>query len=392
MQPSKSDLYEYNLISVPGSFPRHPGSILLSRESHTPSDYRLQVCYRKYKALQDSNKPKINIVFLHGNGMNKGIWHYHIDKLYNQYNNSEYQLNTVLAIDNVSHGESAAANKDKLGYVYGWKDGCKDVIEIVKYHESQDFLSKNSINILVGHSLGGFQALYTCYLEPQLFDACIPVNPVCYMDDQTLALYSFGFGMWLKTDKIKSHFDIPEGSNWKEVAEKHYKKESFFKKFNPAVLANMLGDEFSGVTPEGNSFDLNTRAEQEYICYYNARVFIPDGMKVFDQITTPVYHIVGDNDTAGEGAIQSTRSSLKSVVKPFDLENSTHLVVGENPDLVVNVLLTAINQITQNHAKNGSVRFSEDKWLRQYGENYKEVVMAKEIDTYVAAHKNYAKL
>lgn len=81
MQPSCSDLYESKLITVPAAFPRYPGSVILSQPSNNPEDYRLDVCYRKYKTKSYvSDQPKINIVFLHGNGMNKGIWHYHIDK------------------------------------------------------------------------------------------------------------------------------------------------------------------------------------------------------------------------------------------------------------------------------------------------------------------------
>jgi len=95
----------------------------------------------------------------------------------------------------VTHGQSAAVNKNKLGYVYGWNDGSRDVIDIVKNQESKDFFSQNAINILVGHSLGRFQVLYTCFLEPELFDSCITLNPVCYMDNETAELHLFAFNM-----------------------------------------------------------------------------------------------------------------------------------------------------------------------------------------------------
>lgn len=401
MQPSCSDLYESKLITVPAAFPRYPGSVILSQPSNNPEDYRLDVCYRKYKTKSYvSDQPKINIVFLHGNGMNKGIWHYHIDKLYNHFKNkekSEYQLNSVLAIDVATHGDSAAINKDKLGYVYSWIDGSKDIIDIVKNQESKDFFSKNTINILVGHSMGGFQALYTCYLDPELFDCCIPINPVCYMDNETAELHLFVLNMWHESGKIKSHFDIPEGSNWKDVVEHHYKKESFFKKFDSTVMANMLEDEFTdelknNTNGKYKTIDLNTPSNQEYICYYNAQLFIPQGMKVLDKITTPVYHIVGDNDTAGEKAVKSTRTALQSVLKPIDIVDSTHIVIGENPDLVVNELIKVIDDNIETHKRNGDTRYKEPKLLEKHGKDYRNSILDKEFDVYMSASKNGTKL
>lgn len=401
MQPSSSDLYESSLITVPASFPRYPGAVIIPQTSNKPEDYRLQICYRKYKTKsQISDVPKVNIVFLHGNGMNKGIWHYHVDKLFNHFKRNEksnYQINSVLAIDTANHGDSAAINKDKLGHVYGWYDGSKDVIDIVKKHESEDFFSKNTINLLVGHSMGGFQALYTCYLEPELFDCCIPINPVCYMDDETAELHLFAFNTWYQSGKIKSHFDIPAGSNWKDVIENHYKKESFFKKFDPTVVANMIEDELNGDLKHDNvservTVDLNTPAIQEYICYYNSQVFVPHGMEVFDKVTTPVYHVVGDKDTTSENGIQSTRHVLKSVLTPLDIEDSTHLVIGENPDLVVNVLIKAIDQSIDRHQRDGDSRYREEKLQENYGIDYKNIIMAKEFAAYISASKNGTKL
>lgn len=401
MQPSISDLYETKLITCPAAFPRYPGSVIIPQPSNDPDDYRLNICYRRYKTKSHvSEQPKINIVFLHGNGMNKGIWHYHIDKLYNHFNShekSKYRLNTVLAIDAVTHGQSAAVNKNKLGHVYGWKDGPRDVIDIVKNQESKDFFSQNAINILVGHSLGGFQALYTCFLEPELFDSCVTLNPVCYMDNETAELHLFALNMWHESGKIKSHFDIPEGSNWKEVVEHHYKKESFFKRFDSTVMANMLEDEFTDELKKNpdakyKTIDLNTPSTQEYMCYYNAQLFIPQGMEVFHQITTPVYHIVGDNDTAGQRAVESTRNVLQSVIKPIDIENSTHIVLGENPDLVVNELVKAIDDNIEIHRKNGDIRYKEPKLFEKYGKDYRNTLIAEEYDVYTTASKNGTKL
>ncbi len=131
---------------------------------------------------------------------------------------------------------------------------------------------------------------------------------------------------------------------------------------------------------------------RSYDLYYNALLFIPQGMKVLDQITTPVYHIVGDNDTAGEKAVKSTRAVLKSVLKPIDIENSSHIVVGENPNLVVNELIKVIDDNTETHRKNGDIRYREPKLLEKYGKDYRDSILTKEFDIYMSASKNGTKL
>lgn len=244
--------------------------------------------------------------------------------------------------------------------------------------------------------MGGFEALYACHLEPVLFDCCIPINPVYYMDSNMWNLLLFVFGMWYENGKIKSHFDIPDGTNWKEIVGHHYKKESFFKKFDHTVMDNMIEDELNDEirnNPGGKykTIDLNTLAQQEYICYYSAQHFISSGMKCFDKITTPVYHIVPDKDTAGDMAIQTTRAALKSVIEPIDLENSTHLVIGENPDLVVNELIKVIDQNIHNHERDGDLRYAERKLQEKYGTDYRNIIMNKEFDAYLDS-ENAAKL
>lgn len=49
MQPSISNLYETNSITCPAAFPRYPGSVLILSPSNNPGNYRLNICYRRYK-------------------------------------------------------------------------------------------------------------------------------------------------------------------------------------------------------------------------------------------------------------------------------------------------------------------------------------------------------
>jgi len=80
------------------------------------------------------------------------------------------------------------------------------------------------------------------------------------------------------------------------------------------------------------------------------------------------------------------------VIKPIDIENSTHIVLGENPDLVVNELVKAIDDNIETHRKNGDIRYKEPKLFEKYGEDYRNILIAKQYDVYLSASKNGTKL
>lgn len=154
---------------------RAKGSTLLAKDAQD-----LTIVYNKFKSNFPRPNPEsqltFNLVFCHGTGFNKSVWTYLIKQLYklSQSHQVPWFLDTVLAIDAIGHGDTSLANEGKLGCVYMWDDGSKDVIEVVKHELATTGDMKNdfeSRNLIVGHSMGGFTALYATFLEPALFDS-----------------------------------------------------------------------------------------------------------------------------------------------------------------------------------------------------------------------------
>ncbi|CUM64919.1 uncharacterized protein PRCAT00002537001 [Priceomyces carsonii] len=385
MIPNTSDIYTYGLKTANASSTRCRGSVVLDNPSDYLKDYQLKVCYRKYKRKgnADPQKCNINLVFLHGNGMNKGLWHSHIDMIYKRFNSSDSGalINTVLAIDNVNHAHSAEVNKTKLGRVFNWNDAAKDVIRIIKEEEYEEYGRPDSINIVVGHSMGGFIALRVSYLEPILFDACVAINPVCILNDESTALLRSGLKRWIEKGFIKSSFDVPEGENLTKVVEDYYTQKSFFRKFDKTVLKNMLYDELSkpsksNSVKSNDRVELNTPSDQEIITYLCGHESVFPNMLTYKLIEVPVYHVVSELDSSSSKDVERARELLKNVVIPIEVRGTNHLINGEQPKLTVDILLLIIRQRIDSFTINGDKRYMEKWAMKIYGNSYKQRVLS----------------
>ncbi|WEJ95439.1 hypothetical protein PSN45_002958 [Yamadazyma tenuis] len=310
MFPESSEIYNYTNKTTIASEPRFSGAVVLEKPSTNSADYQLQIAYRLYnRKTAVKSGPKVNLVFHHGNGMNKGIWHYQIDQWFNILPN----LDSVLAVDCVSHGQSAKLNRGKLGYAVSWIDIAKDVIKVVKYDEKDIFLQPNVVNIFVGHSLGGMVSFITAYFEPTLFDAIVPLNPVAQVDQDRADLLSMVFQRWQETEKISNRYPVEKGETYEDAVWRYYKTKSFFKKFDDKILQNMLEDDYTDERSIKHGFAYtNTDAQQEFLLYFGGSPSIARIQGIYDQITTPVYHIVGEFDTAGDTAVEAIRIDYKS--------------------------------------------------------------------------------
>lgn len=264
--PETSANYSYELVVVDAPLPRYGGSIELAEPSNDDGDYKLKLAYRKYTTKRKIEGNPINMIFMHGNGMNKGMYHTYIDKLYAE----NPQLNVCIALDSVNHGDSAVQNKGKLGHMYDWQDGGKDICKVVTIDESKTFLNRNSINIICGHSMSGFKAIVACLREPNLFDSCILLNPVAYTDEEHQEVFGFVMNSWVSGDKITSEFDIGDDGNWLEQVTTYFKTKSFFKRFDPDILHNLIYDEYNGIYDPSKNYNyvsLKSSRDQQSLTY-----------------------------------------------------------------------------------------------------------------------------
>lgn len=284
----------------------------------------------------------MNLIFLHGTGMNKAIWHYHIDQLYERCWLFGVHINVVLAVDAVNHGTSALLNKGKLGDVVDWRDFSLDVAEVARA-EKDVFFAGNK-NILVGHSMAGFVSLYLTFLHPALFDSCVVLNPVCYASSNKSESPYEPFLTWERKKYMETTFSLDPGADWKHHVLEYMNTRSFYRNFDPKVLANMLEDEYPPNPLNGTTvIDLNTTKKQTLITYLGGYDAMVQTLAVFSGIRVPVYRILGELDTAADevrNRLQEAIPAMKTTVLP----GQKHLVHGLHPDLFVDTLVEILKE------------------------------------------------
>ncbi|KAK6461160.1 Alpha/beta hydrolase family-domain-containing protein [Scheffersomyces coipomensis] len=389
LNPETSPYYTYSTKALDASWPRHPGSVVLDTPSSNPKDYRLKIAYRKYEttksAATKASRSPINLVFSHGNGMNKGLWHYHIDKIYQHFNSlPDAYINTVIAMDHANQGDSAVYNKEKLGHTYSWIDGARDIVTIVKDHETASFSQENAYNIVVGHSMGGFQALMAGYFEPNLFSAVLGINPVWYKEHSTHQKTKETMTKWLKKNRIASHFKFNgPNKNWKQDIINWYKTKSFYKFFDEQVLLNMLEDDFPeefDVNKPYEEIKLKHEASQEFITYFGGYNSYMSSSPLYKYVKIPVYHVHSENDLGAPGGVELSRELLKDVVIPIDIPKLLHSMNAEQPDLTLDLIYKVVDEII---SKPPQKSIKDFVWRKELGPDYKSKLVEQEYKEFI---------
>ncbi|KAI5954851.1 hypothetical protein KGF57_003876 [Candida theae] len=328
---------------------RAKGSTLLAEDAQN-----LTIVYNKYK----SNCPRpdaksqltYNLVFCHGTGFNKSVWNYHIKKLFqlSQSMQVPWFLDTVVSVDAVNHGDSSLANADKLGAVYVWDDGARDVIEVVQHEIRTTGDLKNDRDVrtvVVGHSMGGYIATYAAYLESTLFDSIIAIEPVIYGTKSSSALYTKLF------QKIGGL--IMDTFDTEQDAQDFFGKLSFTKSHHPEVLKDYIADEvYRTKNEEGKEvYKIKCTKNFQVATYMGALMSLSKGMLALPDLKVPFLHITGAK--AKWNPPQSV-PWVRGAINPsylagtVDIPNGEHLVNGEMPDTIVDVVqdfLTKRNKI-----------------------------------------------
>lgn len=343
--------------------PRFPGATALELDSSA-----LKLVYNKFSTTNPNpTKTRINLVFSHGTGMNKDLWTYHIKKLYEvAAHASNCYLGSVIAFDAVAHGDSAILNRDKLGWTYGWSDGSRDLIAIVKHENNtcNDMINdKNSRNIIIGHSLGGYHVIMAGFFEPNLFDTIVPIEAVYYYDPKLLPKYQKVF------QKVSSLI-MDEFESLEEFTE-YYSKFSFYKSLHPEVLKQLISNEYYTVyDPASGTTKYRSKADRRgQIATYVCSIFgLEHSYSVVPLIDTKICFIAGKEATWNppESIDYFINNAKKtSLIEYHIIEGGTHLVNGEQPDKIVEILTNLIDKraddTQQSYKQNPEVIYLEDK-------------------------------
>ncbi|KAK6460546.1 Alpha/Beta hydrolase protein [Scheffersomyces coipomensis] len=322
--------------SSPAYFPRHVGSTVLA-------DDRLTLVYHKYKTTEIIPKDavKFNLIFAHGTGMNKSVWTFIIKNLYQlsqaSTGKNKWYLDSCISFDNVSHGDSALANKGKLGWVYRWDEGGKDLLRLLNYENDTTDDFKNNLtsrNIAIGHSLGGHFVVLAGFYDPNILDSVVPIEAVLYSDENSTKRFRKLFAKIasLLIDTFDSKEDIVE----------YFTKFSFYKKMHPEALKDFMEDEIITVIEDGE-IKYKTKASKEaqmssYIC---SALSVPQQMKLLPLMRLPVCHVIGSNGNWNPPqSIPFVREAIpkRYLSATYDIPKGEHLVHAEQPEDTIKIL------------------------------------------------------
>ncbi|KAI5967639.1 hypothetical protein CANMA_002819 [Candida margitis] len=320
----------------------------------------LTVVYNKYKSNCPRPNPQsqltYNLVFCHGTGFNKSIWNYHIKKLYqlSQSLQVPWFLDTVISADAVGHGDSSLANDGKLGPVYTWDDGARDVIEVVQ-HETRttgdlenDF---NSRTVIIGHSMGGFVATYAAYLEPTLFDSVVAIEPVLFGTPDNAQLYIKLFNKI--SQLILDTFDTETDARF------FFEKFSFTKFIHPEVMNDFIADEiYKTKNEEGEDiYKVKCLKDVQVAAYLGSMMSLPKGMLALPALRVPFLHVIGSKAKWNPPeSVAWVRGAIdpQYFVGGVDIKDGEHLVNAEKPDEVVAIIKNFLTKRDEVYTKERS--------------------------------------
>lgn len=330
-------MFETEKKTIDASYPRTPGSTIYM-------DDKLKLVYTKFTYNgNQKGKIKVNLIFSHGTGMNKDLWTYYIRRIFTDEPN--YYIGCCIAFDCVSHGDSAIANKGKLGWIYAAIDGGRDIIKIIENEREVDAFLNNETNrtILIGHSLGAQQLVFASYLNGNLFDTIVLVDPIIYSDDQFQKRYASNF--------FKLSNFIEDEFSSKRDAELFFSERSFIKNFNDEVLKDVIDNEVYYDTEE-DVFRCKSSKVSQMAVYGYTRLTIKDTHVLLPLLNNKVFYLLAAKSPyCTQKVNQFIRDNVKNLVGCISVPNAGHLLNGEQPDIVLAILKDLIKKVGEDAFK-----------------------------------------
>ncbi|QEU61673.1 Lpx1 [Kluyveromyces lactis] len=331
----------------------------------------LEIVYDVYEAEDLRAVPEVNIVFLHGTGMTKSIWEWYVKYFYKQIQADpekyQYKLGKLIAVDQVNHGDSCVTNEGKLGSTFHWIDGSKDIIKICDVELNPP--KQNSFNVLIGHSMGGHQALGCGILSPNLFQLIITMEPVVKMlnppSPKKITLLSKNYFNAI-SNMVQDTFAT------RDEYEEFMRKRSFWRNSDKTILDTFCDAE---LIKRGSKFHTKTSKEQHligYMCLHPYAYWLIDNLK---WIESPVIcYVGGKSKWCPPENYQLLRDTIPHY-KRIQIDNVDHLMNIENPNLIGPMLLDHITEKLQS-ASVDELHNNRD----QFEPLYKELVATRVVD------------
>lgn len=303
---------------------------------------KLSIVYDVYTPIVKNGtelKTSVNLLFLHGSGMSRCVWEYYVAHLLDRDLN--WTVKRIVLMDQVNHGDSGVLNADKLGVNFDWTDGARDACKVAECEFSD---GSHCYNILIGHSMGGFQALGCGVLMPSLFQLILPIEPVALMynyknSDITVIPQKFYRALYSRmNDTFQSAGDYVS----------FMRNSSFFTKVHPDILERIIEFERRDM-PDGT---IKTKMEQRQniICYltlYPTAKWLLNSLKF---IKVPVVCLVGGLSKWSPKENQETLEKLIPNYRRVVISEGDHLLNIERPNEILNKLCYYISEFVASNA------------------------------------------
>lgn len=331
---------------ISAHYPRKRDSVLV------PGLDELQVVYDVFQFVRPAGSSvtvPVNFMFLHGSGMNRAIWEYYVANLLKEDKKTRrWHINKIVTVDQVTHGDSAVLNRDKLSVDFDWEDGARDACKVAR-KEFVPLKQKNLVdgieplNILVGHSMGGFQAMYSAVIEPLLFDMLITIEPVCVnkfvLSGDTNPMISINFyeALWAKmTDTFANE----------EEYTSFMEEKSFFTNVHPSILQRIK--DFERIELADGSIRTKISQRQNILCYMTLTPAAVRLLRLLPSINIPVVSIIGGQSNWAPPENQETLSRLIPNYTKDIIDLGDHLVNIEIPDEVIMRIENNVDRFVDN--------------------------------------------
>lgn len=328
----------------------------------------------------DAELIRVNLLFLHGSGMNRTVWEYYVSRLF--INNDSFTLGKIVTLDMVNHGDSGVLNRHNLGVNFNWIDGARDAC-MVGFKEFK-FNTDKEINVVIGHSMGGFQAICCNILYPNLFDLVIAIEPVIISHDMprgptdhTVVPRKF---FQLLLSKMKDQF-----KNKTEYVE-YMRTNSFYKDAHPDILKTLIEFEQLEETDSRGNAVIRTKMDkrQNSICYLTLNPSAQWLIANLQFLTTPVYCIVGGVST---WTPKANTEIMKEKIVNLQLDSvaqAGHLVNLEHPDECVALINAKLQHFTRAFCVDafvarGSRCRDENDWDAFFQEEYARMLHTRVV-------------
>ncbi|ODQ49925.1 alpha/beta-hydrolase [Saitoella complicata NRRL Y-17804] len=272
-------------------------------------------------------------IFLHATGLQSSTFEPLIATLFDS--SIGRNIKEVWAIDAANQGDSAVLNDGKLGVEYSWADGARDITSVIKQANLTEPI------VLVGHSMGGAQALLATILHPTLIHATIALEPVAHnapiSTPPTLLL----------------HNTLRKPSSWPSRTDTSLlslRQKSFYRRWDQRVWDIWLETALHQ-NEEGGQVRLKTTPIQEAACYLDPTTQSLT-FSLLPHMRRPVLYVVGGAARWNTAQSNVDRQGRTPGARTVVVEGGGHLVCVEDVQGTVDAMVPFLTEVMDDWTEN----------------------------------------